>query len=120
MLRTQECPRPPPPADAQAIVESMVHPDDRAKVRAIMKNVLSGGEGKDVSFRIVRPDGEMRWLEASGPNKMQLAENRTPLIMMGSVQDVTERKQVEEELKQSEQLHRALFEDAYEALLGAD
>ena len=99
MLRIHGLPQGNPPSDVHAVVESMVHPDDRAKIRGIMEDVLSGGAGETVSFRIVRADGEVRWLAATEPTVRQRGKDDRPAVVLGTVQDITERKQTEEALK---------------------
>jgi|GEM_PF-3204870 len=120
MLRIHGLPPGNGAEDVRSVVESMVHPDDRVKIRGMMEEVIAGGAGRDVSFRIVRPDGEVRWLEASGPGKVQVLDNTGPPVLMGAVRDITERKQAEEQLRQSEQRYRKLFEGAGEGMLVAD
>jgi two-component sensor histidine kinase len=45
------------------------------------------------AFRIVRPDGEVRWIEGAG--RFLYAEDGTPLRMVGTNQDATERRRAE-------------------------
>jgi two-component system cell cycle sensor histidine kinase/response regulator CckA len=76
-----------------------VHPDDLALVGAAMQRTTEHGEDYDVEFRIVRPDGELRWVHAhakprpEGPGK--------PLMMVGFVRDITAERRSEEQLRQA-------------------
>lgn len=77
--------------------ERDIHPDDRARV---LKNIRRALDGADyhIEYRIVRPEGEVLWLEARG-QVFRDGEGR-PRRMVGVCMDVTQRKRVEEELRQ--------------------
>lgn len=77
---------------------SWVHPEDRAKVRDVMMLPRAKGEERhELEFRIVRSDGEVRWLMDRG-QAFQEGEgaDRRVVRAMGTVLDITERKQAEE------------------------
>jgi PAS domain S-box-containing protein len=83
-----------------------VHPDDRQRYLAPVSAAREGGSFEDLSheFRIVRPDGEMRWLAT----KARLlfppgGSKKPPSRIIGIVQDITERTLYEERLRDSEQ-----------------
>ena len=71
-----------------------IHPGDRAAVQASISRALEGGEHR-VEYRIVRPDGAVRWVEGRG--EVFSDADRRPERMIGVCLDVTERKQGEEE-----------------------
>ncbi|KIH76054.1 hypothetical protein GFER_12400 [Geoalkalibacter ferrihydriticus DSM 17813] len=75
-----------------------VHPEDRARVRAILDEYLQKGEGPfDVQARVFTCAGEVRWLWARG---MAVRDSTgRARRMSGSLQDLTESKRVEEELR---------------------
>jgi len=75
-----------------------IHPDDRARVLAIME----GGREKDfeVVYRVMRPDASIRWIRAR-EFPIQDESGRFYRIV-GVGEDITERKQAEEKLQQSE------------------
>ncbi len=75
--------------------EAAVHPDDVAAVRGAVATALDGGDEYRVEYRIVRPDGTVRWMEARG-RLFHDAQGR-PDRMLGICMDVTERRHVEEE-----------------------
>src|SRR4051812_5988901 len=50
------------PTDAQDYW-SQLHPEDRERVQAQLQEILAGTDGHRLQYRIVRPDGTIRWLE---------------------------------------------------------
>ncbi len=74
-----------------------VHPDDRELVKRHIYGALYDRETYSVDYRIIRPDGSERILHGQG--KVVYNGNNMPVRMIGTVQDITERKQVEEALK---------------------
>ena len=73
-----------------------VHPDDRERMEQAIQAVLRGEREYNEEFRIVRPDGTLRYLQASGRTTFD-AHGR-PLRMVGVNYDVTQRKMAEAEL----------------------
>jgi PAS domain S-box-containing protein len=74
-----------------------VHVDDRPLVQESAKKALEETGAFEHEFRVVRPDGEIRWLAAKG----QVLNDRQgrPVRMVGINFDVTERKRTEERLR---------------------
>lgn len=77
--------------------ERDMHPEDRGRVLEALRQALDGAD-YHVEYRILRPDGEVLWLEARG-QVFRNGEGR-PQRMVGVCMDVTQRKRVEEELRQ--------------------
>jgi PAS domain S-box-containing protein len=77
-----------------ALVGNLVHPEDRTLVLEAGERARRTGIGQTVEYRIVRPDGAMRWIRAIGEF---VHEQGRPAKMIGANQDVTERKLMEEE-----------------------
>jgi len=73
-----------------ALFCSCVHPDDRARVRAGELRCLATGENHDEEYRVVWPDGTIRWLRETG-NVVKNDHDET-IKMMGVVRDITEEK----------------------------
>ncbi|MEQ8463903.1 PAS domain-containing sensor histidine kinase [Coleofasciculus sp. E1-EBD-02] len=86
----------------------MIHPDDRDRIHiALIKEVL--GE-YDEEYRILRPDGEMRWIrDRAFPIYNESGEMYR---IAGIAQDITERKQTEAALQKREQQFRQIFDHA--------
>ncbi|MDZ5619610.1 PAS domain-containing protein [Nocardioides bizhenqiangii] len=68
---------------------SMIHPDDRERVEAIHQRAYQTGGGYQMIERIVRPDGEVRYLSSNG--EVITDEEGTPVRMRGTCLDITER-----------------------------
>ncbi|GIV60817.1 MAG: hypothetical protein KatS3mg043_1906 [Rhodothermaceae bacterium] len=79
--------------------EALVHPDDRAHVRAHDERLRSGHESR-VIYRIRHRDGSLRWLREHGTPLRDAAGHVT---VSGILTDVTEQKQAEELLVQAKQ-----------------
>ncbi len=76
-----------------------VHPDDRERVRADVLERQSRGEQIDKEYRVVRPDGSIRWVrDRAFPVKN--AEGQF-YRLVGIIDDFTERKKAEEALKEA-------------------
>jgi PAS domain S-box-containing protein len=91
--------------NAQAWFES-VHPGDRLRIRAALASVAQAEF--DEQFRIVRPDGEIRWVHH---RVFPIYDERGKLYrMVGVIEDISERKWAEEALQASESLYRTLGE----------
>ncbi len=67
-----------------------IHPDDRAMVDAAIKRAVAGPEDFDCEFRVVWPEGQVRYLEAHA--FVQRAEDGSPIRMVGVNRDITDRK----------------------------
>jgi PAS domain S-box-containing protein len=76
-----------------------VHPDDRPLMLAWMDNALSNKESSELDNRIVRPNGEVRALHTQAT--AILDDSGKVLRLVGTSQDVTERKRAEVELRQA-------------------
>ena len=87
-----------------------IHPDDRAQVRASISAALKSGKDFSHEERIVRPDGSIRHLHSVG--EVIRDESGAAVRMLGICLDVTERKQAERALQDSEQNYRLLLRGA--------
>ena len=90
-----------------------VHPDDRAAVdEAYSGSLREGRDTYEIEHRVVRSDGTIRTVH----EKCEHIRDTSGMIVrsVGMVHDITERKKVEETLKESEQRYRSLFENMLE------
>jgi PAS domain S-box-containing protein len=87
-----------------------IHPDDRAKVYASIGAALKSGNEFSHAERIIRPDGSIRHLHSIG--EVVRDEHGAAMRMLGVCLDVTDRKQAERALQESEQNYRMLLRGA--------
>ena len=88
-----------------------IHPDDVDTVTAAVSDAV-GDERKsyDIHHRVLRPSGEVRYVHERGI--VFTDNNDKPIRMLGAVHDVTEQIQAQEDLRQSEEKLRNVFEKA--------
>jgi|GEM_PF-1988942 len=92
-----------PQMEAEGVMRT-IHPDDEADFSARLKAAKDhDGPGiLDHDYRIVRPDGEVRWLRIAGRTIFAGSlDGEYPQRAIGIVQDITERKRIEQELQRS-------------------
>ena len=75
----------------------LVHPDDRARVVEACERSAATGADFEQEFRVVGPDGRVRWLFDKG--KMMTGPDGRPVAMAGACVDVTERREKEDALR---------------------
>ena len=78
--------------------ERSVHPDDQARVFAAFTKAQQDVEGVQLEYRIIRSDETVRWVQDRATWEKDQQGNVVSLI--GVMQDITERKQAEEQTKQ--------------------
>ncbi|QIR35340.1 response regulator [Tolypothrix sp. PCC 7910] len=78
--------------------ERRIHPDDRNTVVEILNRALAISSDYQVEYRILLPDGRVRWLGCWG--RVFYQEAGKPLQIAGTAQDISDRKQVETERQQ--------------------
>jgi len=91
-----------------------IHPEDRSATEAAFQEAFHSGGELWVEWRIFAADGTVRWLMSRGRPERDAAG--VPTRYMGIVVDVTERKLMQEELRQSEEKYRNLFHNAEVAM----
>jgi PAS domain S-box-containing protein len=96
-----------------------VHPDDVQMVNEIISQAISNGTAIDLEYRVFRPDGSLRVIHAMG-EVTEFDANRKPILMIGTNQDVTDRKQAEDALWRSEQRFRVAIRPTFMILAQTD
>jgi len=84
------------------------HPEDRDRLKTRFRECIGAGEPYKMDVRVIKADGEQRWVTAQG-HRVQQQETE---VVRGYVQDITNRKERLETLEQSE----ALFENTQDML----
>jgi PAS domain S-box-containing protein len=101
------------PASIQALWAN-VHPDDLPRTQQVFQSALSATSGGrvDLVHRVVGPDGALRWLQHRSQTSFSEVDGAIrPIQTIGSVMDVTERTNIEHELRRTE----TRFEEAVRA-----
>ena len=97
----------------------VVYPADRGEYRAAVRRLLTGGrDDADQTYRVVHPDGAVRWVR----DWLRVVRDRTgrPTRLDGSLSDITARHTAEEGLRQSERRFRALIEKSRDGVVLID
>jgi len=87
------------PGNFDGRIESLLqtmHPEDRVVFMQRRKEAIRQDSSLEMEYRIVRPDGEVRWIHQMG--RVYRDDAGTPVRRAGVVQDITARKQAEAEL----------------------
>jgi PAS domain S-box-containing protein len=109
--------RPDAPITFDRAVE-LAMPEDRARIQANVTRALEERRGviPDIEYRIVREDGSMRTLY--GKSRAIRSTDGSVMRMVGTVQDVTERRELEREHRIADTLQQALLPEQLPELVG--
>lgn len=92
-----------------------IHPEDRHLGQRAIEEVRASGSRAELEYRVLRPSGEPRVVHVRG--SISRDDAGTPRRMFGTIQDVTERKRADEELRASESRFRSLVDFAADAFM---
>jgi len=95
-----------------------IHPDDFARYDEAFGHALQTGEPLDLDCRMVTKDGLLKHINAKG--KAIYDDSGRPIRFIGTVMDVTERKEAEEALQKSEAQYRLLAENVIDVIWTMD
>jgi two-component system, NarL family, sensor kinase len=84
----------------------VIHPEDRERVHQAVQQALRSGENLRCDYRVVQPDGGIRWIGARGQRHLRSAGESDRL--MGVALDITERKRSGQALEERLQFERLL------------
>ena len=91
-------------------IQSLIHPQDRARTAEAAAAAVRGGPRYDVEYRVVRPDGTVRVVHSQGD--VVRDDSGRPLRQFGVLQDITELRQSEDELSEVKERFRVLAESS--------
>jgi two-component system cell cycle sensor histidine kinase/response regulator CckA len=97
----------------------VVHPSDRENYRNVLRRLLTGSAADtEQQYRVMAFDGSVRWVR----DRLQVVRDSSgrPNRLDGCLVDVTEQRQAEEALRQSEQRFRALVEKSRDGIMLID
>lgn len=86
----------------------LVHPDDRAPLQQEINKAIEQRSQYCPEYRIIKPNGEIRWLSSQGRAYYDKANKVS--VLLGIIVDITSRKQTEEALRQAEQLNQSVLD----------
>ncbi len=101
---------PPDARITRPVLTRLIHPDDRPGFERVAAAAADpNGAGTYChDHRIVRPDGEVRWVRSFGRSLFD--SRRQPVRSIGIARDVTAQKETEDRLRDSEERYRTMFE----------
>jgi diguanylate cyclase (GGDEF)-like protein/PAS domain S-box-containing protein len=110
----------PPDVDVERLLHfpDRLHPDDRGRVLGAVDATVNAGVPFDQEARLRRADGSYAWVHAKG-HAVRDARGRA-VRFVGSIIDISDRKQVEERLRESESHFRHLVETANDLVWAVD
>jgi diguanylate cyclase (GGDEF)-like protein/PAS domain S-box-containing protein len=97
---------------------TLLHPEDKEAVLSSLQLAVTHGHKHHMQYRILRPSGEIRWLECQAIQKYD--ESGKLLKLRGVVQDITKRKQSENALIESEHWFKTITGQSTEGITVAD
>jgi len=92
-----------------------IHPEDRTQIENNIRDAIENDRPLDDVFRIVRSDGTSRWVRGKG--EITRTEDGTPVRLFGTILDITERMEAEEQRRESEEKYRTLVEQADDGII---
>ncbi|WP_111707690.1 PAS domain S-box protein [Lutibacter citreus] len=99
------------PGDERLNVKSIldfIHPEDRESTIKTVNTAIKNQTLYQHENRILRLDGTIRHIIAKG--KVTYNKNKKPIEVLGTIQDITEQKKIEQELKQSEKKNKDILQ----------
>ena len=82
------------PLELECILQRL-HPDDREASRQALAKAIAGGGRYETEYRLMLPDGGMRWIASQGC--VEFDTQGRPVLLRGSSRDCTAQKQAEQE-----------------------
>ncbi|MDB4998169.1 MAG: Blue-light-activated protein, partial [Myxococcaceae bacterium] len=104
------------PLTAGQFLDLVVHPGDRAAVGHAYADAVKRRVPYEIEHRILRPDGEIRWVHERATLEGEGVRQR----MIGTIQDITDRRRAIEQLRSSEESYRRIIETTSEGVWLSD
>jgi PAS domain S-box-containing protein len=94
--------------------ERRVHPEDLEQIHIATRQARDNHEILAIQYRIIWPDGSVHWIDALG--RFSYDPEGRPVRMLGVLTDITERKNVESALRESEEFNRSIIENSADCI----
>lgn len=88
----------------------LIHPEDRARATEVVTRAMRSAARYHMEYRVIRPDGEVRVVRSQG--EVTRDDASRPVRLFGTLQDVTELRRAEEELRASDARFRTFVDHA--------
>jgi PAS domain S-box-containing protein len=89
---------------------SRIHREDAPRIEELLQKSIRENTNFDAQFRILASDGKVRWSHCTG--QTQVDENGNVVHIVGNCRDITESREAEIVLKNSEEFNRSIFENS--------
>ena len=93
--------------------QSLVHPEDRQRALDALADALRGGARYDIEYRVFHPNGQVRIIHSQGD--VTRSAGGVPRRIFGTMQDITDFRNAETELRGSEARFRTFVDHATDA-----
>lgn len=100
--------------DFHAFLKKYRHPDDQEKSDSTREELVQSGTANEIEHRYLHPNGQVRLLHVR--RRVIRDAAGTPIRMVGTVQDITDRRQAEEQLLASEARYRTFVDHVADAM----
>ncbi|RKZ42810.1 MAG: hypothetical protein DRQ49_00815 [Gammaproteobacteria bacterium] len=94
---------------------NVIHPEDRQIIQKAVEQTIDSNAPYDIEFRIIRPDEKVRYIHAL--SKLFRDTTGKPKSFLGTIQDITEYKQVEKALRDSTEMLGAILNAATDSIV---
>ncbi len=98
---------------------SLVHPDDAIDVEQFIADLLADCQPQSLEYRIVTQSGDIRWIRDRIQPLWDDTQGRV-VNFLGAIEDITDRKQAEAQLRQREEFLSRIYEGAEQAIFVID
>ncbi|MNU59673.1 Sensory/regulatory protein RpfC [compost metagenome] len=99
------------PVDTMKPMTEILHPEDLERIRELYESTISQGLDGEAEYRVMKPDGSIRTLFSRWRMEVDPVSGQA-VQMLGTVQDITERKETIDKLRESERQFRLISESS--------
>ena len=89
-------------------ITELVHPDDRCRVTTAVQRALCDGSPMDIEYRVIHADGNLLYVHTDG--LVIHSARGTPETLIATVQDVTERRHLDNQLQESRKMLQLILD----------